>query len=243
MKEDCLEQILPFLKEIDADRREQFENYFRTAPKWLWNRCAIERMPQRTTFVREGEPVDMIYFICEGLVKATDCRVFGINYDYMLFNKVYALGGMEIIINLDTYQTTLQTVTDCIVLKIPKKDFQKWLDSDTIAMKMEARLMGEYMLEQDRVGRNLLFLQGSNRVAYILMNRYREYAQNGTLRLKKNRQELSDCTGLCIKTITRSINKFKENGLLTTQGNYIVINYEQYLQLEKIVSEILTENL
>ncbi len=243
MNEDYLKQILPFLNKIDADRRQQFEDHFLTAPKWLLNRCTVENMPKRTTFVREGEPVDMIYFVGEGIVKATDCRIFGINYDFMLFNKVYALGGMEVIINLDTYQTTLQTVTDCIVLKIPKNDFQKWLDSDAIAMKLEARLMGEYLLEQDRVGRNLLFLQGSNRVAYILMKRYREYAQNGILHLKKNRQELSDCTGLCIKTITRSINKFKENGLLTTQGNYIVINYDQYLQLVKIVSEILTENL
>lgn len=243
MKENNLERSLPFLEEIDNDRRQQFENYFRTAPQWLLNRCVVENMDKRTVFVREGEPVDTIYFIGKGIVKATDCRVFGINYDFMLFNKVYAFGGMEIIINLNTYQTTLQTVTDCIVLKLPKKDFQKWMDSDMIALKQEARLMGEYLLEQDRVGRNLLFLQGSNRVAYILMNRYREYAQGGTLYLQKNRQELSDCTGLCIKTITRSINKFKEEGLLTTQGNHIVINYEQYLQMEKIVSEILTENL
>ena len=243
MKEKNLERSLPFLIEIDKERREQFENYFRTAPQWLLNRCVVEKMRKHTVFVREGEPVDMIYFIAEGIVKATDCRVFGINYDFMLFNKVYALGAMEIIIGLDTYKTTLQTVTDCIVVKLPKKEYQRWIDSDPIVLKLEAGLMGEYLLEQGRAGRNLLFLQGSNRVAYILMNRYQEYAEGGTLYLKKSRQELSDCTGLCIKTITRSINKFKEAGLLTTQGSHIIINHEQYLQMEKIVSEILTENL
>ena len=31
----------------------------------------------------------------------------------MRFDKVYAMGGMEFIMDLDTYKTTLRTVTRC----------------------------------------------------------------------------------------------------------------------------------
>lgn len=103
--------------------------------------------------------------------------------------------------------------------------------------------MGEYLLEQARESRMLLFLQGADRVAFLLMRRYRKYAQNGILKMRGDRQDLSDFTGLCVKTITRSIRKFRENGMITTQGSYIMINYEQYRRMEQMISEILAENL
>ena len=35
MENKYLAKILPFLDEIEKDRRKQFEEYFRTAPMWL----------------------------------------------------------------------------------------------------------------------------------------------------------------------------------------------------------------
>ena len=228
MENKYLAKILPFLNDIEEERRKQFEEYFRTAPMWLMDTFVVEELEKGTIFVQEGEPADTIFLIGKGLIKATDYRIYGINYDFTVFDKVYAFGGMEVIINLDKYQTTLQTVTKCTVLKIPKEGFKKWLDSDITALQQESRLMGEYLLEQARDSRMLLFLQGADRVAFLLMKRYRKYAEN---------------TGLCVKTITRSIKKFKESGLITTQGSYILINYEQYCRMEKMISEILAEDL
>lgn len=243
MENKYLAQILPFLNEIEKDRREQFEQYFRTAPIWLMETFSVEELEEGTIFVQEGEPADMIYFIGKGLIKATDYRIYGINYDFMFFDKVYAFGGMEVIINLDRYQTTLQTATRCTVLKIPKEGFKKWLESDIIALQQESRLMGEYLLEQARDSRMLLFLQGADRVAFLLMKRYRKYAENGVLKMKGDRQELSDFTGLCVKTITRAIKKFRENGMISTQGSYIMVNREQYRRMEEMISDILAEDL
>ncbi len=243
MENKYLKEILPFLNEIDADTRKQFKQYFRTAPMWLMDTFMVEELDAGTIFIREGEPVDMIYLIGKGLIKATDYRIYGINYDFTTFGKVYAFGGMEVIIDLDKYQTTLQTVTKCTVLKIPKEGFKKWLDSDIVALHQESRLMGEYLLEQARDSRMLLFLQGADRVAFLMMNQYRKYARNGVLRMKGDRQGLSDFTGLCVKTISRAIKKFKEEGLITTDGRNILINYEQYCRMEDRISEILAENL
>lgn len=241
MENRYLTEVLPFLKEIDSDRRKQFEDYFRTAPVWLMDMFALEEMEADVTFVREGAPVDTVYFIGKGLIMATDYRIYGISYDFMLFSKVYAFGGMEVIINLDKYQTTLKTVTKCTVLKIPRAGFKKWIESDITALKQESRLMGEYLLEQAKESRTLLFLQGPNRVAFLLLNRYRQYAEDGVFRMKGDRQKLSDCTGLCVKTISRAVKKFRENDLITVERGYISVNYDQYLRLEEMMSGIFTE--
>ena len=143
MENKYLAKILPFLNEIEKERREQFEGYFRTATMWLMDTFVVEELEKGTIFVQEGEPADMIYLIGKGLIKATDYRIYGINYDFTVFDKVYAFGGMDVIIILDKYQTTLQTVTKCKVLKIPKEGFTKRLDSDIVDLQQESRLRGE----------------------------------------------------------------------------------------------------
>lgn len=239
MEGNYLQQALPFLKHISPERRRQFEAYFRTAPIWLVESFQVVDVETETILLREGEPVDTIYLIGSGIIKATDYRVYGIPFDFMRFSKVYAFGGMEVLMELDYYQTTLQTVTRCTVLKIPREKFQQWLTSDITALWQEAHLVAEYMLEEARTSRAFLFLQGSNRLAMLFTEWYDQYAEKGVLRIRGDRQELSDSTGLCLKTITRSVKKFHEEGLITKEKGGLTINEKQYEKLKKIISEIL----
>ena len=202
-----LYQALPFLKDLDRDRQEQFENYFETAPLWLMESFRTEKMPKGTVFVRENAPVDTIYLIGQGSIKAVEYRVYGVAYNFMRFDKVYAMGGMEVIMDLNRYMTTLVTVTDCIVVKIPKAEFERWILSDIKALKMESKLIGQYLLEQGRNSRAYLFLQGSDRLAMLFAEKYERYAKKEKLCVLETRQELSDETGLCVKTINRSVKK------------------------------------
>lgn len=242
MGENYLDKTLPFLKTIDKERRDQFYEYFQNVPLWLVECFTIEKLEKRKTFIREGEPVDVIYFIVDGIIKATDYRIYGISFDFMLFTKVYAFGGMEVIMDDEKYRTSLQTVTDCTVLKIPRAQFNKWMKSDIRALRHESKLMGEYLLEQARSVRAFLFLQGSDRLSMLLVNRYEKYARDGILRLNGDRQELSDYTGLSVKTITRSVKKLKEEGLITKESNYITVNQEQYAHIKANLAKILSDD-
>lgn len=62
------------------------------------------------------------------------------------------------------------------------------------------------------------------------------YSKNGLLYVKGNRQNLADETGLCLKSISRGIKKFLDDGLITKDGNQILINEEQYEGLKKMIS-------
>lgn len=231
-----LYDALPFLKHVDRERQEQFEHYFKTAPLWLMEAFQIEELDKGVAFIRENEPADTIYFIGKGVIDATDYRVYGSVYDYMRFKKVYAFGGMEFIMDLDVYKTTLRTATKCTVVKLPRSKFEKWMYSDIRALKNEAKCVGEYLLEQERNSRITLFLQGSDRLALLLTERYEQYHKDGVLQIDEGRQSLADATGLCVKSINRSVKKFMEDDLLTQKGNKILINREQYEGLKEIIS-------
>lgn len=239
MEARYLEHAMPYLKKMETGRREQFIRYFKTAPVWLLESFNVEVMDAGTTFVHEGEQVETVFFILDGTIKATDYRFQGITFDFMRFDKVYAMGGMEIIMDLPVYRTTLQTVTKCHVLKIPKAKFEKWIKTDIEALKHEAKLVGEYLLEQGRSSRAFLFLQGSDRLAMLFVQRYEAYAQNGVLDMNGDRQSLSDATGLCVKTINRSVKKFAEDGDITKKGRQIIIDREQYIRLKSIVGALI----
>ncbi len=238
---EYLDKVWPFLRETEPERRKKFYIYFQNAPLWLIDCVSVERISKGTIFLREGDPVDTMYFIAKGVIKGTDVRIYGMSFDYMISVGVYAYGGMELLMGLERYQTSLQALTDCIVLKIPTPQFAKWLNSDISALAQEARLMGGYLLEQTYKVRAFLFLQGADRLAMLLKTLYELDAPDGVLRLATNRQELSDFTGLSVKTITRAVQKLRRDGLVRKEGRVLVVNEEQYLRIKENLSQVLSE--
>lgn len=239
MEQKYLYQVLPFLNELEEQKRQQLEDYFHTAPVWLMDSFKIEYMEKGHIFVRENAPVETVYIIAKGIIKATDYRVFSIAYDFMRFEGTYAMGGMEVVMDLDRYRTTLETVTPCTVITIPVAKFRKWLETDVQALKQEAKAIAGYLNKEARQDRAFLFLQGAERLEMILTQRYEKYNIDGVYETSSTRLELAEESGLCVKTINRSVKKLEEEGLIGRKGNRITINKKQYLTMKDAVSKII----
>ena len=237
MEHKYLHEALPFLKQIEKKRQKQFEIYFQSAPLWLIDAMVVETVAAGTVFIHENEPADMIFFVGSGKVKATDYRISGIAFDFMKPDDMIALGGMEVLMGLDTYKTTLQAETECILVKLTRAKYEKWLNSDLEAFRLEARITCASLLEEERRNRLYLFLQGADRLALLYVELYEKYNKNGVLHIRESRMSMADATGLCLKSISRAIRKFAEDGLVTKSGNQILISQEQYKGLREIIDE------
>ena len=77
-----------------------------------------------------------------------------------------------------------------------------------------------------------------DRLAMLFVERYERYARNGVLHVRGGQQSLSNATGLCLKTINRSIKKFAEQGLITKEGTKLSVCHDQYLALKQIVANV-----
>lgn len=231
-----LYEKFPFLEDVSRARQEQFEEYFKNAPLWLIDAFRSEELSKDTVFIKEGDLADTIFILVKGIIEATDYRIYGMPYNYTQFDKVYAFGGMEFIMDMDVYRTTLRTRTDCTVIKIPRTLFEKWMYSDIRAMKYEAGRVAEYLLEEGRNSRLFLFMQGADRLALLFVVRYEKYQRNGVLYITGSRQDLADETGLCLKSISRAVKKLLEDGLISKEGRRIVVDKRQYDELKKIIS-------
>lgn len=63
-----------------------------------------------------------------------------------------------------------------------RANFEKWMSADIHALKQEAKQVANYLLEEGRKGRTLLFLQGADRLSMLLVERFERYAKNGLCR-------------------------------------------------------------
>ena len=239
MTERELFDTFPALARLSPEKRMQVYAHFASAPQWLLEQISIVEFPADTVFIREGMPARDVYVVASGTVKAIEYRVLGVQYDFIQFTKVYAMGGMEVLMDLDLYRTTLRTMEPCIAIHLSRDAFSRWLSEDIAALKYEAKLMGEYLLEQGRLAREYMFLPGPERLAKLLVRKYEEQAENGILVVSSNRQVLSNETGFGIKTVNRAIKSLTDGGYITKNDRTILVNRDQYHSLKRLIGMII----
>ena len=236
--ESNLGRIAALKNNLSEERRDYLTRYLSKAPDWFMESMQIVHKEKNNVFVKEGLGVDNVYILIDGIVKAIEYRICGIVYDYMWFYPVKVFGSMEILLKLEKYRTTLMTVTPCTLLVISKSKFETWMTDDLNALQIEIETMGRYLLEQARKERVFLFLLGIDRVIYLFTQIYEQTAKEGQCVLNLTRKELSERSGLSIKTISRSIKKMQEDEYIGRKGNKILISSPQYLAMKKYLEPI-----
>jgi len=232
-----MNEIVTLIEKLGTKERDYLNKYLANAPKWLLESFQIVKMKKDTTFIHENAYVDTIYILVEGVVKATDYRVEEIAYDYARFYPVEVFGAMEFLMNNDYYRTTLVAETPCTFLRVSKEQFAKWMVTDIHAVLEQAKAMSTYLIEQVRKERLFLFLSGGDRLFLTFMEIYPKQAQAHVCRINLTRKDLSNSTGLSVKTVNRCIKKMEEDGYIDREGRTIVINEKQYKRIKKVVSE------
>lgn len=235
--------ILDLAKSLPKTESEYLREILKDAPLWLFDCLNVQKYNKEEVLVREHTSVDKVFILLEGIVRAVDHRIFGIEYDYMRFYPIKIFGSLEILLDLDEYKTTLNTVTQCTFLVLAKDKYKKWIERDLNALLMETKAMGTYLLEQGLKERAFLFLNGKDRLFMVFIKNYENQRETvGRCILNYTRQELSDFSGLSIKTINRSIKKMEEDQYISRRGNKILISKEQYDKMKSYIKNIISED-
>jgi CRP/FNR family cyclic AMP-dependent transcriptional regulator len=238
MEKEYLKDRLPFWKNLNKKKQDELEHYFHSAPAWLVSSLQPYMVDKNVVFVHENDRIEYIYVLVTGTIKATDYRILGISFDFMKLQGIYAMGGMEVIMDLGHYRATLVTVSPCSMIRIPRIQFERWLKEDIIALKREAKAACEYLVDEARQSRAFLFLEGADRLCMLFLSMYQKGALEDKVEIRLTRNELSEQLGISIKTVNRAIKKFQEEGLISRNGNGIVISTSQYEKLKEKVKDV-----
>ena len=148
------------IRKLNTEQRNYLNRYFAHAPESVTGSMQVIRMPEGTTFIQEGTPVDKVYILLKGCVSAVDYRVRETVYGFCHFDPIETFGTMEILGHMNQYRTTLATTRDSLFLKIPRDAFEKWILKDVDALQMETERIIGYLLDQSYTLHSLVHFPG-----------------------------------------------------------------------------------
>ena len=232
------EEIERVLTRLPQEEESKFRTYFDNAPAEVLSMLSLEKRYADRYLVEESDPIDRIYILLEGQVKAVDFRVKGSSYEYARFEGVSFLGSMESVFGEDCYMANIITVTPCTIVSLPRRSFENWINNDLAALRRETKMMRQTLLENGRENRMLLLLNGMERLIYLLARICGSMPEAEEYLLHVNRQELAEQTGTSVKTVNRSMKKLEEDGFLRRQGHKVKITQIQYRSMQEYLEII-----
>ena len=233
------EEIERVLTRLPQEEETKFRTYFENAPAEVLSMLSLEKRYADRYLVEENDPIDRIYILLEGQVKAVDFRVKGSSYEYARFDGVSFLGSMECVFGEECYMANIITVTPCTLASLPRRIFENWISSDLAALCRETRMMRQTLLENSRENRMLLLLNGMERLIYLLVKKCRSRGEGRDHILAVNRQELAEQCGTSVKTVNRSMKRLEDSGFLTREGHKVKITQRQYAAMQEYLGLIL----
>ena len=233
------EEIERVLTRLPQEEEQKFRTYFENAPAEVLSMLSLEKRYADRYLVEEHDPVDRIYILLEGQVKAVDFRVKGSSYEYARFDGVSFLGSVECVFGEDFYMTNVITVTPCTLVSLPRGVFENWMFSDIEVLRRETRNMRHTLLENSRENRMLLLLSGMERLIYLLVKKCRSRGDLREYILAVNRQELAEQCGTSVKTVNRSMKRLEDSGFLTREGHKVKVTQRQYAAMQEYLGLIL----
>lgn len=237
-----MNEFLEVMESLPEEKKKYLQEMFKNVPYWLLGEIHVRKFPKKKAFVRSGETADRIYILIEGKVKATELQKYEFVYDYTNFEAIHIFGEMEVYAGYETYISTLVTSTSCMMLEIRKDFYVKWMRNDTGMLLFRVQNMLRDLLNQSKKERIFVFLSGTQRMYYLFVKMYREYAKDDILEVKSTKEELANLAGIDIRTVNRAIKKMIEDGLLVKDGRSLIVHQSQYDEMQQILQTMIDKN-
>jgi CRP/FNR family cyclic AMP-dependent transcriptional regulator len=235
-------KIVKAINSLPSERKAYLNELFLHAPFFIFQVMELVEYKKGTVFIREKKPADCVYFLIDGRVQAIEHRVLGTSYNFTHYNAFESFGTMESLLDYDRFKTTLVTDTDCKFLVMNREDYQKWTEEDSHALKMISKETCEYLLTEARRDRLLRFLSGKDSLLMLMALTYEEsHTGDGKCEFELTRQQLSEFSGLSLRTVNRAVQSLEEEGFWTHNRGKFAINEKQYQKIKEYMNGFVSD--
>jgi CRP-like cAMP-binding protein len=223
----------------------KLKDYLKNMPKELKNKFVVKVHPPGTIIHDQNTELNVF-----GIVASGEHRVINLfdNGNIFMIEKnepIDFIGEVTILAGMPKTSVTIETITESIIMYIPRKDFEEWIKKDIhfltlVSQKVALKL---YRSSSNR-GAKLFYPPHFLLLDYLLQFAQKEKIQKDqTIIIKKTREELYEEIGVSVKTINRTIPKLKEDGVISIVKGKISMSYEQYKLAKKMIKYYVKERV
>ena len=213
---------------------EQAKAFIEKIPENIKDRCKLKKIEKGKLLVLKGNNIENIYIHFQGKMQVKNEFENGFVYSFANIKPIAYIGAMEIMANKKTYSSTLQTTTECIILKMPKSDFKNWINIDQKFTLEVLHLVSKSMYEQSLKTGEVLAYPAICILTNYLINVF-ENEDKDVVFLEKTREEIASILGFSVRTINRNLKELKDENLITVNRKGISITKEQF---DKLINKL-----
>lgn len=213
----------------------ELENYIRYMPDELWQRHTIRIYPPGTIIHQKDYELHSFGIIAKGEHRVINEFQNGNIYMIEKNEPIDFVGEVTILAGMAKTSVTIETLTETTVIYFSRKDFEKWIETDIHFLHLVAHKIA-YKLYRSSYNRGarLFYPPQFILLDYILkMAASMEIEKSGAITVKKTRQELYEECGITVKTLNRTIQRLKDDGLISLNKGKIAMDLEQYRLAQK----------
>lgn len=226
------------INEIDFAQMDKWvEKLVATMPQHIQERCILKKYEKNDVMIEAGSDADKVFILLTGTVKIMNHLPTGIIYTFATVGSPSLLGEEEALAGVERYRGEVKCYTKCSTLYMHRDVFLEWMSLSNAGLLQVVNLVINKNNAQKTKDRSYLFLSGTARLAYCLVENYNIKQKNGVSKLKITRNHIADETGCNVKTVNRCITKLKEADAITVNGQMITIDEEQLKRLIEIIND------
>ncbi|MFW6022504.1 MAG: Crp/Fnr family transcriptional regulator [Halanaerobiaceae bacterium] len=177
-----------------------------------------------TTLFFQGDPGEYVFFLRKGKIKALKSNPAGEEQilDILQPGDVF---GEVVLFGIDEYPATAVAMQDVEVIFLSREKFKDYFyKNPDIGWGMLQEMALKLRRAQRKI-ENLGLRDTRGRVAALLIDLLFKFGDSkNKVYLDLNRQEMASFIGATRETVSRILSEFKNNGLISIDGNRIYIN-------------------
>jgi CRP-like cAMP-binding protein len=182
----------------------------------------------------EGDPAQRLYVVAAGEVKLVKHSESGHDVILQVFTPGQVFGGIAFLVGA-TYPASAQAQTVATALSISSEIFREIVHRHPDIALAVVRVLGTRLMQTQEQVRQLVTERVEQRLARLLLrlaDQVGEPVDDGVrLGMRITRQDLADMTGTTLETVSRTISKWRRQGIVQAGREEIVITWPHGLVL------------
>lgn len=219
------------------ERAPKLQEYIKNMPPDIRSRCTIRVLPPGQIIHQKNYELDYFAFVCCGDHRAINEFENGNVYMIEKNEAIDFVGEVTILAGQPRTSVTLETITECVLLQMPRKDFERWITEDINILLLIARKVAFKLYRSSSKNGATLFYP-PNFLLLEYMVQYADKHMTGhktTVTIPFTRNQLEEELGINIKTLNRTIKKLKDTDMIGIVKGKLIFTKAQY---DKAIAEL-----
>lgn len=218
-------------------RAPGLKDYIKNMPPDIREHCIIRVLPPGQIIHQKNYELDYFAFVCSGDHRAINEFENGNVYMIEKNEAIDFVGEVTILAGQERTSVTLETITECVLLQMPRKDFERWIREDIHLLYLIAtKVAFKLYRSSSKNGATLFYPPNFLLLEYLVQYADRHMTGNkSSVTVPFTRNQLEEELGINIKTLNRTVKKLKDADMIGIMKGKLTFNKEQY---EKAVAEL-----